>query len=65
MIYHKSAPTVCITSVSAPLRTSILLLSQVLLSPSSVTVPNAFFVACSSWEDPPDEPLLSELSRYG
>ena len=34
-----------------------------LYSPSSVTVPNAFFVACSSWEDPPDEPLLSQLSR--
>jgi hypothetical protein len=42
----------------------ILLYEQVLFSPSSVTVPNAFFVACSSWEDPPDEPLLSELSRY-
>lgn len=36
---------------------------SVLYSPSSVTVPNAFFVACSSWEDPPDEPLLSQLSR--
>ena len=36
---------------------------QVLFAPSSVTVPNAFFVACSSWEDPPEEPLLSELSR--